>query len=64
MFFKSSNVFEVGISEHHSFTITALKSKLVKGNTKTKIHCDYSEFNMDNFKVELGNKLKSGIITD
>ena len=64
MFFKSSNVFEVGISDHHSFTITALKSKLVKGNTKTKIHCDYSEFNMDNFKVELGNKLKSGIITD
>ena len=64
MFFKSSNVFEVGISDHHSFTITALKSKLVKGNTKTKIHCDYSEFNMDNFKVELGNKLKSGIVTD
>ena len=64
MFFKSSNVFEVGISDHHSFTITALKSKLVKGNTKTKIHCDYSEFNMDNFKVELGNKLKNGIITD
>ena len=64
MFFKSSNVFEVGISDHHSFTITALKSKLAKGNTKTKIHCDYSEFNMDNFKVELGNKLKSGIVTD
>ena len=64
MLFKNSNVFEVGISDHHSFTITALKSQLVKGNTKTKIHCDYSEFNMDNFKVELGNKLKSGIVTD
>ena len=64
MFFKNSNVSEAGISDHHSFTITALKSQLFKGNTKTKINYDYSEFNMDNFKVELDSKLKSGIATD
>ena len=44
--------------------MTALKSQLVKGNAKAKLHCNYSEFNTDNFKVDLGNKLKSGIVTE
>ena len=48
--FKNSNLLEVGISDHHSLIITALKSQLVKGNTKTKLCRDYSEFNMDDFK--------------
>ena len=51
-----------GISDHHSLIITALKSQLVKGNAKTKVYRDYSEFNMDNFKAELDHKLKSGIV--
>ena len=55
---------EVGISDHHSFIITVLKSQLVKGNAKTKLYCDYSELIMDNFKAELDDKLKSGIVTD
>ena len=59
-FFKSSNVVEVGISDHHSFIITALESQLVKGNAKTKLYRDYSEFDMHNFKSDLDNKLKSG----
>ena len=54
--FKNSNVLEVGISDHHSFIITALTSQLVKGNAEIKLYRDYSEFNMDNFKAELDDK--------
>ena len=38
--FKNSNVSEVGISDHHSFIITALnlKSQLAIGNAKTKLY--------------------------
>ena len=59
--FKNSNVLEVGIN---SLSITALKSQLVKGNAKTKLYRDYSEFNKDNFKAELDDKLKSGVVTE
>ena len=62
--FKNSNVLEAEISNHQSFIITGLKSQLVKGNEKTKLCRDYSEFDMDNFKAELGDKLKSGIVTE
>ena len=49
--FKNSNVLEVGISDHHSFIVTALKTQLIKGNTKMKLHRDYSSFQMERFKV-------------
>ena len=55
---------EVGISDHHSFIIAVLKSQQVKGNAKTKLYRDYSEFIMDNFKAELEDKLKGGIETE
>ena len=35
--FKNSNVLEVGISDHHSFITTALRTQLIKGNAKMKI---------------------------
>ena len=62
--FKNSNVLEVGISDHQILTISTLKSQLVKGNAKRKLCRDYSEFNMDNFKAELDDKLKSGVVTE
>ena len=62
--FKNSIVLEAGISDYHSLFITALKRQLVKGNAKTKLYRDYSEFNMDNFKAELDDKLKSGVVTE
>ena len=62
--FKNSNVLEVGISDYHCLIITALRSQLVKGNAKTKLYRDYSEFNMDNFKAELDDELKSGVVTE
>ena len=43
--------------------MTTWKSQLVKGNAKTKLYCDYSEFNMNNFKAVPGDNLKSGILT-
>ena len=54
----------VGISDHHDLIITALKSQLVEGNAKTKLYRDCSEFNMDNFKAELDDKLKNGVVTE
>ena len=56
--FKNS-VLDFGISDHLSFIITALKSQLVKGSTKTKLYRDHSEFNVANFKAELADKLES-----
>ena len=44
--------------------MTALKSQLIKGNAKTKLYRDYSEFNTNNCKAELYHKLKSGIVTE
>ena len=61
---KNSNVLEVGISDHHGLIITALKSQLVKGNAKRKLYRDYSEFNMNSFRAELDDKLKSGVVTE
>ena len=52
-FFKNSNVFEVGISDHHSLIVTALRSQLVKGNAKTKLYRDYNSFYIKLFKEDL-----------
>lgn len=56
---KHSEVNEVGISDHNSFVVTSSKSQLVKGNTKTKIYTDYSTFNMEAFKKDLGKSLNN-----
>ena len=61
--FKNNDVFEVGISDHHSFSVTALKSQLLKGNAKTKLYRDYSSFNLDIFKEDLENSFKNNFIT-
>ena len=39
-----------GISDHHSFVVTSLKSQLVKGNAKTKISWGYSKFNIGGYR--------------
>ena len=56
--FKNLNVLEVGISDHHSFIVTALKSQLIKGNAKMKLYRDYSSFQMEMFKADLDQNLK------
>ena len=61
---KNTDVIEVGISYQHSLIVTALKSQLPKGNTKTKLHRHYSSFNTDHFKEDLDNNLKNSSITE
>ena len=63
-FFKNTDVIEVGISDHHSLIVTALKSLLLKGNAKTKLYRDYNSFNIDHFKEDLDNNLKNNSITE
>ena len=48
--FKNSNVLEVGISDHHSFITTALRTQLIKGNAKMKMYRDYKTFNIELLK--------------
>ena len=48
----------------HSLIVTALKSQLLKGNTTAKLYRDYSSFNIDHFKEDLGNNLKNNSITE
>ena len=56
--FKNSNVLEVGISDHHSFILTALKSQLIKGKAKMKLYRDFSSSQMEMFKADLYQNLK------
>ena len=57
--FKNSNVLiAVGISHHHSFFVTALKSQFIKGNAKIKLYRDYSSFQIEMFKADLDQNLK------
>ena len=61
--FKNSNVIEVGISDHHSFVVTALRSELVKGNPKTKFYRDCKNFELKAFQRELNGKLNENMIS-
>ena len=63
-FFKNTDVIEVGISDHHSLIVTALKSLLLKGKAKTKLYRDYNSFNMDQFKEGLDSILKNNSVTE
>ena len=55
--FKHSEFTQLGISSRHSFDVTSLKSQLLKGNTKTKIYRDYSEFNIGALRENLDKSL-------
>ena len=57
--FKNSNVLEVRISNHHSFITTALRSQLIKGNTKMKMYRDYKTFNTELLKRDLEESLEN-----
>ena len=63
-FFKNSNVLEVGISDHHNFITTALRTQSIKGNAKMKMYRDYKTFNTDFFKRDLRESLENHISYD
>ena len=57
-FFKNSDVFEVGIFDHHSFIFTEIKSHFIKGNAKMKLYRHYCSFQMEMLKADLDQNLK------
>ena len=57
--FKNSNVLEVGISDHHSFITTALRTQVIKVNTTMKMYRDYKTLNIELLKREIGESLES-----
>ena len=54
-FFENS---EIRISDHHSLTVTVLRSQLVKSNGGTKLYRDYNSFDVRLFKPLLRNVIK------
>ena len=58
-FLEHFNVLQVGISDHHSFIVTALRSQLVKGNEKTMSYWHYNSFDIKLFEADLDKNLKS-----
>ena len=59
---KNNNIIELGISDRHSFIVTALKSQLLTGNAKTKLYRDYVTFNLDIFKEDFENGFKKTLL--
>ena len=56
---KNSNVLKVEISDYHSFITTALRTQLIKGNSKMKRYRYYKTFNIELFKRDLGESLEN-----
>ena len=42
---------EAGISDHHSFIVTELKSQLIQSNAKMKLYRNYSSLQLETFKT-------------
>ena len=57
--FKNSQIFEVGISDHHLLTLTSMRIQVIKGNPKVKFYRDYKSFNFESFNNDLDGLLKA-----
>ena len=57
--FINSNALELGISDHHSFITTPLRTQVIKGNAEMKMIRDYKTFNIELFKREIGESLEN-----
>ena len=57
--FKNSNVLEVGISDHHSFITTALRTQVIKGNVKLRMYGDHKTFNIKLVKRVIGESFEN-----
>ena len=58
-FFKTANVLEAGISDHHCFIVTTLINQLIKYDAKVKFWRDCNFCITENFKAELYQNLKN-----
>ena len=56
--FKHSNSYETGLSDHHHFIYSILKSNLSSSKPKS-VNCkDYKRFSFEKFKTSLDNSLR------
>ena len=52
-----SMALETGISDHHKMIMTIFRSTFAKGKPKTFYHSCYKNFNLEQFQIELKEKL-------
>ena len=55
--FTKSIVLETGVSDHHKIIMTIFRSIFAKGKPKTFYHWCYKKFNLQQFQMELKEKL-------
>ena len=57
--FRYSNAVETGVSDHHYFIYTMLKTTFFKADPKLVHYTKYKPFNFESTKVNLGNAIES-----
>ena len=57
--FQKTKIIETGISDHHSMTVTTLKTCLKKKSPKIITYRNYKSINTTTFKNELDTELKN-----
>ena len=60
--FQHTNVFEIGISNHHELVTAVMKAKFTKASSKCVHYHNYKNFNEQDFKLELRGKLEVDVI--
>ena len=60
--FQHTNIFEIGISDHHKLVTTVMKVKFTKASPKYVHYCNYKNFNDQDFKLELRGKLEVDVV--
>ena len=61
---KNVDIIKVRVSDHYNLALAATKTKLVKGNTKTKTYWNYSLFCVDSFKRDMDDDFKINAISE
>ena len=60
--FQHTNVFEIGISNHHELVTAVMKAKFTKASSKYVHYHNYKNFNEQDFKLELRGKLEVDVV--
>ena len=60
--FQHTNVFETGISDHHTLVTTVMKAKFTKTSPEYVHYCNYKNFNEQDFILELWGKLEVDVV--
>ena len=60
--FQHTNVFEIGISNHHELVTAVMKAKFTKASSKCVHYHNYKNFNEQDFKLELRGKLEVDVV--